>query len=457
VLIAIWFLVAITRVLWIARSPWDWDEMLFTLAVGDYDVAKHQPHPPGFPVFIAAAKLLTSIGLSDFRALQAVTLIASVFLFPAMFLLCRELRLAFPTAVAASMVLAFLPNVWFFGETAFSDVPSLVLSLAACAMLLRGCRSSRAYLGGAVLLALAAGVRPQNLIIGAVPALIATWYQARARHFALIASSAALGMLIVAIAYGVAIQSTGWQRYREVVAEHEHYIRTVDSFLSTTRPSLLGVADDFLFRPFRAGALNTVIAILSAVSAIVSLARARWPILIAIATFGPFAIVAWLTLDWLSASRFAIAYAPLSAILSADGIAILSSVIPSPRVRLIAESLGTSALIIAIAVWTLPAVRLAARELSPPVQAIHWIRDNLDPKRTTIYVGALGPHAATLLRDYRIETFAGRTQIAPRPGSWFLKEGTAMVAGARTFRWPRGPLWNIARRRYFEVSVVPLR
>ena len=70
-----------------------------------------------------------------FHALQAITFVASLFVFPAMFLLARSLRASAPVAIGAGLLLAFFPNVWFFGGTAFSDVPSLVLVLVAPAPL----------------------------------------------------------------------------------------------------------------------------------------------------------------------------------------------------------------------------------------------------------------------------------------------------------------------------------
>jgi hypothetical protein len=47
--------IAATRLLALARSPWDWDELLFCYAVRDYDVPAHHPHPPGYPLFIVLA------------------------------------------------------------------------------------------------------------------------------------------------------------------------------------------------------------------------------------------------------------------------------------------------------------------------------------------------------------------------------------------------------------------
>ena len=39
----------------------DLDSINFALGVRDFDVARHQPHPPGYPVFIAAAKAVRAI------------------------------------------------------------------------------------------------------------------------------------------------------------------------------------------------------------------------------------------------------------------------------------------------------------------------------------------------------------------------------------------------------------
>ena len=36
----------------------DLDSVNFALGVGHYDVARHQPHPPGYPVFILIAKIV---------------------------------------------------------------------------------------------------------------------------------------------------------------------------------------------------------------------------------------------------------------------------------------------------------------------------------------------------------------------------------------------------------------
>src|SRR5688572_15475245 len=75
IVLALSVMIALTRFFAVARAPFDWDEGLFSLAVRDYDVTQHHPHPPGYPLFIVAAKFFHLFGLSEFRSLQAVVLL----------------------------------------------------------------------------------------------------------------------------------------------------------------------------------------------------------------------------------------------------------------------------------------------------------------------------------------------------------------------------------------------
>src|SRR3954452_22079970 len=48
----------------------DLDSINFALGIRDFDVARHQPHPPGYPLFILAAEGLHAVGMSEARALS---------------------------------------------------------------------------------------------------------------------------------------------------------------------------------------------------------------------------------------------------------------------------------------------------------------------------------------------------------------------------------------------------
>jgi len=413
IFIALTIAVAATRFLAIARSPWDWDELLFALGMRHYDVAAHHPHPPGFPLFIAAAHLVGS--------LQVVVVIASLAIFPAMFFLCRALEMPFRTSVIASLLLAFFPNVWLYGGTSLSDVPAMVLSVVAAALLLRG--------RGMIALAIAVGFRPQTLLVGIAPALRGKAYR---RILGVL-----VALAIVAISYGVAIKITGAQRYFRALNEHQQYITATDSFRSPTRPPLWKLADDFFVRPYRQPLLNIAIGILALFGLWQSYRRFG-----ALAIFLPFALFAWLFLDHNSASRFSIGYMPLIAILAAEGM---------PRKL---DTWITAAILAFTTIWMWPALKTVRTTIAPPIAAMHAV-----PPGATLYVHKeLMPFADYMLpnaRKIEIDAPGIPTPYTEQRDAVFITEG--VLNGGTTFSRPRNALWNIARRRYFDVTVLPLR
>ena len=455
-LIAATVIAALTRILSVARTPWDWDEILFSLGLREFDIVKHNPHPPGFPLYIVSAKLFRLFGLSDFHSLQAVNCIAAALVVPVTVFLCRELRFRFGPALSAALLLAFMPNVWFFGGTAFSDVPSMVLVMAASGFLLRGARDGRSYVIGAALLGVAAGYRPQNLMVGAVPAVIATFYQLRRRAIARVAIAIAIGATITVGSYaGAAMATGGWSRYSRAVQLHRQYIDKIDSFRAPLRPSLRGVSDDFFVRPFRVAPINWTLLLLGLISIVVSLVRLRWPELIALAAFLPFWIMAWLVLDFHSTSRFSIAWMPLLAILAADGIWLIGAL--ARRAEKPAAAVMTFALTLAMTLWTLPALEVVRSFPSPPLQAVDWIRQYANRSSILLVHKSMAPYASYYLGNYDVEVVDGAPAARlSRRLAYYVTERKTELGPAHQFRFARGNLWNIVRRRYFVVSVVPL-
>jgi hypothetical protein len=446
---------AATRFLAMARSLWDWDEALFCLGMRAYDVTSHHPHPPGFPVYIAAGKVVRLFLHDNFRSLQAINLAAGVLLFPVVFLLARELRLSATTATIAGALCAFFPNVWFFGGGAFSDVPSIVLVVFAVALLLRGYRDGNAYLAGALLLALAAGIRPQNFLIGLAPGAIATWYRAR-RSWRDVVFAALLGAAAVGVAFGGAIAATGsYARYAEAIRVHGEYISRVDSFRSPGRPPLWRLVDRFFIKQYQSPALSIITSLFVIVS-IGSAIRRRDPrMLLNALAFGPFAIAAWLMLDRYSVSRFSIGYAPMFAIFAADGISRVA------RGREGLEAAIGAALAGAFALWTLPALTSVRRDVSPPVLAVEAVRDHIDTRRDQLFVASeMTPFVEYLLPYVPFQRVLDERAMPMTAGArrpWLLAEVDSTDPKGFRFRRERGHLWDIARRHYFDVALAPVR
>jgi len=445
---------AASRFLAMSRTLWDWDEALFCLGMRSYDVTSHHPHPPGFPVYIALGRIVRVVIHSDFRALQAINLAAGMLVFPAIFVLARELRLSFVTAATAGALCAFFPNVWFFGGGAFSDIPSLVLVVLAVAFLFRGCRDANSYLIGAALLALAAGIRPQNFLIGLAPGILATWYRARAAWRDVV-FAALIGTVTVGVAFGGAMAATGGYRpYLDAAKEHGEYITRVDSFRSPSRPPLWRLFDRFFIKQYESLALSFITSVLVGIAIAGAIASRDAAMGWLALTFGPFALLAWMMLDRYSINRFSIGYCPLFAILAAEGIRRLTRFWPR------GEAVAGAALIGSFFVWTLPALATVRNTDSPSVLAVQSIPQHLNVERDELFVARdMDPFFQYLLPRYPFVHVLDKHAVPLSAGArrpWVLAEADLSDQGEDVFHRERGHLWNIARRHYFDAGVVPV-
>jgi Dolichyl-phosphate-mannose-protein mannosyltransferase len=443
---------AATRFLAMAGSLWDWDEALFTLAMRGFDVTKHHPHPPGFPVFIGLGHLFRLVTPSDFRALQAMSLLAGMALFPAVFFLGRELRLRFETSLVAALLCAFFPNVLYFGGTAFSDVPSIVLVVVAVACLLRGCRSAEAYLMGSFLLALAIGIRPQNFLVGLAPGLIATWYRIR-RSWRDVVFAALIGIVIVGTVFGAAIVLSGsWEKYMSAVRYHGEYITRVDSFHSPDRPSLWRLFPRFFLQQYGWPPLSFIVSALAVVSAFGAVRNRDRSILINVLTFAPMAILAWLMLDRFSISRFSIGYIPMFALLAADGIDRVMR--RWPRFELAAGG----ALALAFFLWTLPALNEVRSSVSPSIAGATEAARRIDSARDRLFVDFhVTPFIEVVAPGMKYTRLYDERGLPLSPQldhrrPWLLAEIDSTTPHGYVAHRERGHLWNIARRHFFDVA-----
>lgn len=463
--------VALTRIWARSRSLWDWDEALFSIAVGNYDVVLHHPHPPGFPLYIALAKLIRFLVHSDFHALQAITTIASIAMFPLLFWLARELRFPFRTAFLGSLLFVFLPNVWFFGGTAFSDIPGLALLIAAAATLLRSCRERNMYFAGALLLGLAAAIRPQALVVGCAPALIASWCRVKEKRATDVFTASAIGIAVLAISYGgAALASQSVEGYIAMNGMLRQYVRNVDSFLNPGRQPVISLFPDFFVHAIPGGHIAMVISALAVISLIASFIRRMPGVWILVAMFLPFNVIGWFMLDTNSISRYSIGYAAMYAILAIDGMDALFSGAAAavsrrswrgdtPAAIVLIEVAFVAVAIARLAWWTQPALRDARATVSPPVTAMQWILKTV-PRNAPLFVQtSMQPFSDYMLGGHDVTLIDEPSELPVRPygaTEWFIAEGSSGAIGGHNFVRDRGHLFNIARQRYFEVSIVPM-
>lgn len=172
---------------WLAPALEDVDSQNFALALRDFNPALHQPHPPGYPIFVALGKLALLFGLTEAHALAVWGPIFGTLAIAAIVQLYRAVEgvgdagsIASVRPLLATLLAVVCPLFWFTAVRPMSDMPGLALALAAQALLAtafwrqQGMRpddrasvaaSGRLIVLGAFMAALALGVRVQTIYL----------------------------------------------------------------------------------------------------------------------------------------------------------------------------------------------------------------------------------------------------------------------------------------------------
>ena len=167
----------------LAPSLEDIDSINFALGLHHFDPALHQPHPPGYPVYIALGRLslaaihvvapsldpvrADAVALAIWSAVGgALALLAAMRLFRA---ITRDTDESISNWAVA--LIAASPLFWMTGLRPMSDMIGLAGALWAQALLVRGTTDRRAVTGGAFVAGLAAGIRSQTLWL-TIPLLV---------------------------------------------------------------------------------------------------------------------------------------------------------------------------------------------------------------------------------------------------------------------------------------------
>ena len=98
-----------------ARMLYNWDAVQFALALHEFDIAKHQPHPPGYLLYVALGRLLNASLGDPTLAYVALAMLFSAGTTFVLYSLARRLYDR-PTALIAASLLAVSPLFWFYGS-----------------------------------------------------------------------------------------------------------------------------------------------------------------------------------------------------------------------------------------------------------------------------------------------------------------------------------------------------
>ena len=338
----------------------------------DFDVAKHQPHPPGYPVLIAAAKIVAGTahalgGLGSMvpaswtavpvetAALSLLAMIAGACLIVAIQPLARAVSGDAETAIAAGVLAIACPLALVTVSRPLSDAPGLAAALGVQALLAtafaqqRGWRTrdvapaELAATGRLIVLAafaagLAIGLRTQTAWL-TLPLLILVIADraGRAAAAAIVGSAVTFTVGVLCWAVPLVIASGGPAAYwRAIASQAGEDLEGVDMLFTSTRPLwrlAMNLLQTFVL-PWGPLPLAVVVLTLAAIGIVVLLRRDRRGLVLLAGAAAPYAIF---HLVWQEnvTTRYALPIVPPIALLAGDraGAALASGTLGQRRAR----------------------------------------------------------------------------------------------------------------------------
>jgi hypothetical protein len=207
-------LTVLSRLPYRARMLYNWDAVQFALALGEYDVVKHQPHPPGYILYVALGRLVHGL-VGD--AAAAYVLLAVAFSGAGTFVVYLLARAVYdrPTALTAATLLAVSPLFWFYGTVGLSYAGEALMASIVAYFAFRALRGSEtdAWLAAGYL-GLAGGLR-QSLLVLLFPLWLVSVVVGVRRFRAVLAGAAILVAAVLAWFVPMVWLTGGLERYME--------------------------------------------------------------------------------------------------------------------------------------------------------------------------------------------------------------------------------------------------
>ncbi len=202
--------VAITRFLFRSRLLYDIDSVNFALAIQRFDPHVHQPHPPGYFLYICLGRLLNVLFHDANLALVVLSILSS----------CGVVLLIYRTALAwfdtraarfAGGLFLFSPLAWFHGTVALTySVEAFFSALVGYLCWRVYCGSDAFVIPAGLILGISAGVRPSSLMFLGPLFLFSLWAVTPKRK---LIGIAALAMTLVAWFLPMISASGGFAAY----------------------------------------------------------------------------------------------------------------------------------------------------------------------------------------------------------------------------------------------------
>lgn len=207
----------LSRIPFRAQIPYGLDSIQFVLGTSHYDVRIHQPHPPGYFLFVMTGRFLSTFLQDPNLSFVALNVVLSMLAAWLVFSLAREM-FGVRSAFASVLLMATSPVFWFHGEVALSNAADCFFVCLLALFCWRNLNHDygRIYLS-AVVLGLAGGIR-QNTLLFMLPLWILSIRRVGLRKQSL--SFAILVLIVTSWYLPMASLSGGIAAYQSALRDH---------------------------------------------------------------------------------------------------------------------------------------------------------------------------------------------------------------------------------------------
>lgn len=162
-------LVGFVAARWPLRSEYlvNWDAVQLALGTEAFNIAQHQPHPPGYIGYVFAGSLINRITGDPNLSLTIISIAAGA-VTPALFyLLVRDLLGNRALAITGALILGTSPLLWYYSAVALTYAPegALVVAFALAAWRAHANRSLPALIGATVVLVVLGSFRQTGMAL----------------------------------------------------------------------------------------------------------------------------------------------------------------------------------------------------------------------------------------------------------------------------------------------------
>lgn len=231
-----WLIFAIAFALFLIKVPllssWleDWDSVQFALALRNYSIIEHTPHPPGYPVYIFINKIINLIFNNEALTLSLFSSISgSVIVIPFYFLARKiiygQKKKSRPLLILTCLLLVSFPVTLNLSLVGLTNIPGTTFTVISALFLYLGRKNTKYLYLGSFLSGLTLGVRFAEYSI-LITLIILITIVRKFKGFILSSFLFSLGVIIWLTPL---IYDTGLDNFIKSYSTHGGYIATHDS------------------------------------------------------------------------------------------------------------------------------------------------------------------------------------------------------------------------------------